>query len=55
MTGKTPNQVVRRGLTQVPEGRQVFPSLAVEANLMLGAFGRSFRTEIVTSTLRYRA
>jgi branched-chain amino acid transport system ATP-binding protein len=53
VTGKTPNQVVRRGLTQVPEGRQVFPSLAVEANLMLGAFGRSFRTEIVTSTLRY--
>jgi branched-chain amino acid transport system ATP-binding protein len=54
VTGRTPNQVVRRGLTQVPEGRQVFPSLAVEANLMLGAFGRSFRTEIVTSTLRYR-
>jgi len=53
VTGKTPNHVVRRGLTQVPEGRQVFPSLPVEANLLLGAFGRSFRTEIVTSTLRY--
>ena len=45
--------MVRRGLTQVPEGRQVFPSLPVEANLLLGAFGRSFRTEIVTSTIRY--
>jgi branched-chain amino acid transport system ATP-binding protein len=53
VTGRTPNHVVRRGLTQVPEGRQVFPSLPVEANLLLGAFGRSFRTEIVTSTLRY--
>jgi len=53
VTGKTPNHVVRRGLTQVPEGRQVFPSLPVEANLLLGAFGRSFRTEIVSSTLRY--
>jgi branched-chain amino acid transport system ATP-binding protein len=53
VTGKMPNQVVRRGLTQVPEGRQVFPSLPVEANLLLGAFGRSFRTEIVTSTIRY--
>jgi branched-chain amino acid transport system ATP-binding protein len=53
VTGRTPNQVVQRGLTQVPEGRQVFPSLPVEANLLLGAFGRSFRTEIVTSTLRY--
>ena len=53
VSGKTPNQIVRRGLTQVPEGRQVFPSLPVEANLLLGAFGRSFRTEIVTSTIRY--
>ena len=53
VTGMTPNHVVRRGLTQVPEGRQVFPSLPVEANLLLGAFGRSFRTEIVTSTIRY--
>ena len=53
VTGKAPNHLVRRGLTQVPEGRQVFPSLPVEANLLLGAFGRSFRTEIVTSTLRY--
>ena len=53
MTGKTPNHLVRRGVTQVPEGRQVFPSLPVEANLLLGAFGRSFRTEIVTSTIRY--
>ena len=53
VTGRPPNHVVRRGLTQVPEGRQVFPSLPVEANLLLGAFGRSFRTEIVTSTIRY--
>ena len=53
VTARTPNQVVRRGLTQVPEGRQVFPSLPVEANLLLGAFGRSFRTEIFSSTLRY--
>jgi branched-chain amino acid transport system ATP-binding protein len=53
VTGRRPNELVRHGLTQVPEGRQVFPSLPVEANLLLGAFGRSFRTEIVSSTLRY--
>jgi branched-chain amino acid transport system ATP-binding protein len=53
VTGKAPTHVVRRGVTQVPEGRQVFPTLPVEANLLLGAFGRSFRTEIVTSTIRY--
>ena len=44
---------MRRGVTQVPEGRQVFPTLPVEANLLLGAFGREFRTEIVTATLRF--
>jgi branched-chain amino acid transport system ATP-binding protein len=53
VTGRTPNHVVRRGVAQVPEGRQVFPTLPVEANLLLGAFGRTFRTEIVSSTLRY--
>jgi branched-chain amino acid transport system ATP-binding protein len=53
VTGKPPNHLVRRGVTQVPEGRHVFPTLPVEANLLLGAFGRSFRTEVVSSTLRY--
>lgn len=32
---------VTRGLIQVPEGRQVFPSLSVEDNLRLGAWTRS--------------
>jgi branched-chain amino acid transport system ATP-binding protein len=53
VTGRGANQLVRRGVTQVPEGRQVFPTVPVEANLLLGAFGRTFRTEVVTSTLRY--
>jgi len=33
-----PDRVVRRGIVQVPEGRQVFPGLTVEENLRLGAF-----------------
>ena len=53
VTGWAPGRIVARGLTQVPEGRQVFPTLPVEANLLLGAFGSTFRIEIVTSTLRY--
>jgi len=32
---------VRRGIVQVPEGRQVFGPLAVEDNLKLGAYTRS--------------
>jgi branched-chain amino acid transport system ATP-binding protein len=53
VTGKAPGEVVRAGLTQVPEGRQVFPTLPVEANLLLGAYGREFKHELVSATLRF--
>jgi branched-chain amino acid transport system ATP-binding protein len=53
LTGHAPGEIVRAGLTQVPEGRQVFPTLPVEANLLLGAYGREFRHELVSATLRY--
>jgi branched-chain amino acid transport system ATP-binding protein len=53
VTGATPAAVVRRGVSQVPEGRHVFATLPVEANLLLGAYGRLFSLEIVSSTLRY--
>ncbi len=53
LTGATPAAVVRRGISQVPEGRHVFGTLPVEVNLLLGAYGRGFSLEIVSSTLRY--
>ena len=53
VTGAAPGRVVRSGVTQVPEGRQVFPTLSVEANLLLGAYGRDFRREIVSATVRF--
>ncbi len=53
VTGAAPGRVVRSGVTQVPEGRQVFPTLSVEANLLLGAYGREFRREIVSATVRF--
>ena len=53
LTGATPAAVVRRGISQVPEGRHVFATLPVEANLLLGAYGRTFSLEILSSTLRY--
>ena len=34
--GKKPRFVVRKGIIQVPEGRQVFPGLTVEQNLEVG-------------------
>ncbi|MFQ5341083.1 MAG: ABC transporter ATP-binding protein [Anaerolineae bacterium] len=40
IVGLRPADIVRRGVSLVPEGRQVFPGLAVEDNLTLGAFTR---------------
>jgi branched-chain amino acid transport system ATP-binding protein len=34
---KTPHEIVRLGISMVPEGRRLFPSLSVEENLLLGA------------------
>jgi len=38
VTGLTPDRVVRLGLTMVPESRDLFPSLSVLDNLVLGAY-----------------
>ena len=35
-----PNEIVRLGISQVPEGRLIFPDLSVRENLDLGAFLR---------------
>ncbi len=38
VTRALPHQLVRMGLTQVPQGRQVFADQSVEDNLLLGAY-----------------
>ena len=43
--GRSPEQIARLGISLVPEGRDVFPSLTVEENLRLGAFTHSEKTE----------
>ena len=40
LLGKTPAQIVARGMALVPENRLVFPSLTVKENLVAGAFKR---------------
>ncbi|HEY7117002.1 MAG TPA: ABC transporter ATP-binding protein [Tepidisphaeraceae bacterium] len=35
-----PHQIVRLGISHVPEGRQIFPNLTVHENLLLGAYQR---------------
>jgi branched-chain amino acid transport system ATP-binding protein len=40
-----PDQIVKRGISQVPQGRRVFPELTVNENLMMGAFSRKSHSE----------
>ncbi|MEI6213265.1 MAG: ABC transporter ATP-binding protein [Desulfuromonadales bacterium] len=40
VTSLAPDRIVQRGISQVPEGRQVFKPLSVEDNLELGAYLR---------------
>ncbi len=45
LVGKTPHEIVELGVTMVPEGRQLFPFLTVEENLLMGAYKRSARAQ----------
>ena len=38
MGGRPAHELVDRGVTLVPEGRRIFPSLTVEENLRIGAY-----------------
>ncbi|GDX82502.1 ABC transporter ATP-binding protein [Deltaproteobacteria bacterium] len=44
--GMEPHLIVRAGISQSPEGRQVFPQLTVKENLDLGAYSRSDKVAI---------
>jgi len=41
-----PDKVARMGIAHVPEGREVFPLLTVQDNLMMGAYGRTDKRNI---------
>jgi branched-chain amino acid transport system ATP-binding protein len=36
-----PDELVRRGIVQVPEGRRVFPALTIDENLQMGGYTRT--------------
>lgn len=46
ITNLAPDQIVRRRLIQVPEGRRIFLNLSVRDNLEMGAFTRSDKAGI---------
>ncbi|GFE61008.1 ABC transporter ATP-binding protein [Geobacter sp. AOG2] len=51
VTTLTPDRIVKCGISQVPEGRQVFKPLSVEDNLELGAYLR-YRSREERSAIR---
>ena len=46
LKGVRTSQIVKKGMTLVPEGRNVFPRTSVEDNLLLGAYARKDREGI---------
>jgi branched-chain amino acid transport system ATP-binding protein len=55
LVGRPAEAIVRAGVSHVPEGRELFPSLTVWDNLVLGRFGRFFRGGgLVAGALRQR-
>ncbi|MBC7237855.1 MAG: ABC transporter ATP-binding protein, partial [Chloroflexi bacterium] len=47
-----PERIVRLGISQVPEGRQIFSKLTVRENLEMGAYTRRDKQEIEQSMRR---
>ena len=52
ITNLKPHMITGLGISQVPEGRHVFPKLSVEENLTAGTFGKKGLTKNQISTMR---
>jgi len=52
ITGLASEKIVALGITQVPEGRRLFPQMTVRENLLMGAFRRSDKAGIQDDLLR---
>ncbi len=53
IAGMEPHEIVERGISQVPEGRRIFPRLTVRENLEMGAFlGRGTFSSLLENVFR---
>ncbi|MBI2561674.1 MAG: ABC transporter ATP-binding protein [candidate division NC10 bacterium] len=52
VTNRSPEVLLRRGMTFVPQGRNVFPLMTVEENLLLGAYIRKRSPELLAEVER---
>ncbi|HYM68848.1 MAG TPA: ABC transporter ATP-binding protein [bacterium] len=46
ITAWSPEEIVRCGVAQVPQGRRLFPDLTIRENLLLGAYARRDRAAV---------
>jgi branched-chain amino acid transport system ATP-binding protein len=46
ISGMNTYDIVKKGVTMIPEGREIFPRLTVEENLMLGAYSINDKAKI---------
>lgn len=49
LDGTPTAEIVKKGISMVPEGRRVFPFMSVKDNLLMGAFTRDDKTGIARS------
>src|SRR5882672_184181 len=47
LTGRSARDIVAAGISHVPEGRRLFKTLSVRDNLLLGAYHRQDRAEML--------
>jgi len=52
VTNRSPAELLRRGMAYVPQGRNVFPLMTVEENLLLGAYTRPRSAELTAEVER---
>jgi len=51
LVGKKTNDIVKRGIVYVPEGREIFPGLTVLDNLRMGAYTKRYKKEEMENAL----
>jgi branched-chain amino acid transport system ATP-binding protein len=47
-----PYEIVKKGLTLIPEGREIFPRMAVDENLRLGAYTKNEKNKVTETKER---
>jgi branched-chain amino acid transport system ATP-binding protein len=55
VVGRPPDEIAKRGIVMVPEGRRIFAALTVQENLRLGAYTRKDRNQIEEDVGRMEA